>query len=243
MQGIFLSSRRLAVVATLLLWCVAPAAAQSVKLAFHNGRVDISAENAPLRTVLEEWSRIGGTKIVNLERVGSAPITMQMTNVPERSVLEVLLRSVAGYIAGARAATGQGASMLASILIVPTSTPGPATVVNRPAGFAAPQPQPSLQTDPGDPDDNPNDPAPAGPRQRPPFGRPIPNGVVPGPNGQPLPRQPDPEDQPPPPDRPATTPSNPFGIQPGVGSATPGVISPAPQPQQRPQRPSGDPEP
>ena len=248
-----MSCRRLVVVGALLLWCAAPAAAQSLTLAFHDGRVDLKADNVPLRTILAEWSRVGGTTIVNAERVGGLPITVQLNDVPERSALEVLLRSVSGYMAGPRPTTAPGLSAIESILIIPTSSPAPpptAAAVNRPALFGPPQPQPGPQIDPNDPEENPaTDIAPGqpqpGPRQRPGFGFRVvpPNGVVIGPNGQPLPRQPDPEDQPPPPDRPATTPSNPFGVAPGSGSATPGVISPVPQQPQQPPRPNGDPEP
>ena len=248
-----MSSRRLILIGALLLYCAAPAAAQSVKVTFHNGRVDVSAQNAPLRTILAEWSRVGGTKIVNADRVGGVPMTLELTDVPERNALDVLLRNVS-YMAGPRYQTAASLSYFDSIMIVPTSGAAPQPAPIRPAiAGAAPTPQ-VPQIDPNDPEENPStDLAPRpvgpvnGPRQRlfrrpdaqqgpgpgPVTGPGVIGGVV-GPNGQPI--QPDPDnDQPP---------SNPFGVAPGSGSATPGVISPVPQQQQqRPARPNGDPDP
>ena len=253
-----MSSRRLILIGALLLYCAAPAAAQSVKVTFHNGHVDIAAQNAPLRTILAEWSRVGGTKIVNADRVGGVPVTLELTDVPERSALDVLLRNVS-YMAGPRYQTAASLSYFDSIMIVPSSgaVPPPAPAAIRPAIVGAPPAPQVPQIDPNDPEENPSTdltPRPVGPvngpRQRlfrrpdapgPVTGPGVVGGVV-GPNGQPI--QPDPDnDQPPPEDRPDQPPSNPFGVAPGSGSATPGVISPVPQPQPRPQRPNGDPEP
>jgi hypothetical protein len=212
-----MSCRRLLLAGALLLYVVVPAGAQSLKLAFHDGRVNVSADNVPLRTILAEWSRIGGTKVVNGDRVGGLPLTLELDNVPERTALEVILRSVAGYMVGPRASTASGLSMFQTILIVPTSTPAPApTPVRPPVGVAAfPQPVPVPQFNPNDPEENPpTDIAPgqAGPR--------VPNGpgarirrfqqpqnpaivtgpgvtpAVIGPNGQPVQVQPDPDDEP-----------------------------------------------
>jgi hypothetical protein len=257
MQEIYMSSRRLILIGALLLCCAAPAAAQSVKLAFHDGRVDITAQDAPLRTILAEWSRVGGTTIVNADRVGGLPVTLELTNVPERSALDVLLRSVSGYMAGPRAQTAANLSSFDSILIVPTSTPAPPAPMPVRQTVAGPPPVTIPQIDADDPEENPaTDVAPGTPRQvngprprvfRPPVavtGPGVVGGVV-GPDGRPIQQQPEPDDdQPPPEDRPEQTPSNPFGVAPGSGSATPGVISPVPQqPQQRPPQPDDDPEP
>lgn len=266
-----MSSWRFALAGALLLYCVAPAGAQSVKLAFHDGRVDLSAQNAPLRTILSEWSRVGGTKIVNGDRVGGLPLTLELNNVPERTALEVILRSVSGYMAGPRSTMASGLSAFQSILIVPTSVTLPPPSPARPVGVA-PLPQPAQpQFDPNDPEENPPNDIPPG-QQRPVgpagrFRRPVspqgtppagayPPGSVPyggivtgpgvtpaviGPNGQPVQVQPDPDNQPGPEERQNATPGNPFG---GAvrGSARPGEITPVPQ-QQRPPRPNGDPEP
>jgi hypothetical protein len=106
----------------LLLSCAAPSFAQSVKLEFSNGRVNLTSENAPLRTILAEWTRLGGTRIVNGDRVPGAPLTLQLTGVPERQALDILLRGAAGYMVTARAESTRGASAFDRVMILPTST-------------------------------------------------------------------------------------------------------------------------
>src|SRR5215208_5104095 len=105
-----MSFSRAATVLALVLGCSSVASAQAVKMQFNNGRVTLSAQNAPLRTVLAEWSRIGGTQIVNGDRVSGAPLTLELTNVPERQALDIILRNVSGYMAGPRPALMAGAS-------------------------------------------------------------------------------------------------------------------------------------
>ena len=83
-----------------------PAAGQSVKLSFHGGKVDLSAENASIRTILTEWSRVGGTRVVNADRVVGPPITVEFKDAYEQVALESLLRGVSGYIVGPRVSPG-----------------------------------------------------------------------------------------------------------------------------------------
>ena len=45
-----------------------PAAAQNLKVDFHDGRVSVEATSVPVRAILTEWGKIGGTKIVGAER-------------------------------------------------------------------------------------------------------------------------------------------------------------------------------
>jgi hypothetical protein len=240
----------------LLLCCAAPAAAQAVKLEFHEGRVNLSAQNAPVRAILNEWARLGGTKIVNGERLAGGAVTLELNGVPERQALDVVLRNASGYMAGPREPGTQGQSVYASILILPTST-APRTVASTPPpAFNAPQPQifapgqvqpfipPQVARQP-DPDDDPpgdvispDDDAPAG-VQRPRTPRdfvPPRNAVRALPN---LENDVVPEPEPPAPVMPSAVPNNPFGVQ--LGSSRPGVISPVPQQPQ--QRPNVDPEP
>ena len=49
------------------------ASAQALSLEFHDGRVRLTAENVPVSRILAEWTRVGGTRIVNGERVPGAP--------------------------------------------------------------------------------------------------------------------------------------------------------------------------
>jgi hypothetical protein len=123
-----------------LLGCATAASAQTVSLQFDNGRVSLNAQNAPLRTILAEWSRLGGTRFVNSDRIGGAPVTLELTAVTERQALEILLRSVAGYVVTQREGAG-GLSRLGGVVILPTSVaaraPAPitfgATTVQQPA--------------------------------------------------------------------------------------------------------------
>jgi hypothetical protein len=237
-----MSLRRFFTIAALVLCCAAPAAAQNVRLEFHDGLVTLSAQNVPLRNVLNEWSRLGGTKIVNGERVPGGLVTLEFNDVPERQALDVLLRSASGYLAGPRPVGNPGASAYASILILATSsaprpTAGPATP---PPIFQPGQrfpPQIPQAVPPPDPDD---DPASDVPPNDDPDDEPRPGiqrgRVLPGQPTPPQPFQPD-TDQPQPTVNPNT---NPFGVSPG--SATPGTITPVPQPGQ-PIRPQIDPEP
>jgi hypothetical protein len=109
-----------------------PAAAQALKVSFHDGRVSVEANAVPVRVILTEWGKVGGTKIVGAERISGAPLTVKLIDVTEAQALETILRSVAGYMAAPRNA-GVGPSMYDRILIMATSS-APAVAANpRPA--------------------------------------------------------------------------------------------------------------
>src|SRR5689334_18259953 len=84
--------------AALLAITAATASAQQVQLTINNGRVTLMARDATLRQILTEWSRVGQTKIVNLERIPGGPLTLQLVDMPEDQALDVLLRSLSGYV-------------------------------------------------------------------------------------------------------------------------------------------------
>jgi hypothetical protein len=118
---------------TLSLAAAAPAAAQKLNIQFREGRVTVDATQVPVRTILTEWSKVGGTKVIGAERVAGAPLTIKLIDVPESQALEVILRSVAGYMAAPRGANAAG-SMYDRILVMATSsTPPPAAAAARPA--------------------------------------------------------------------------------------------------------------
>jgi hypothetical protein len=95
--------------------------AQNLKLEIHEGRVNLQAQNVPVRQILAEWARLGGTKIVNGEKVAGAPLTLQIDNMPERQALDIILRGVSGYMLAARQ-EGAGVSAFDRIMILPTSS-------------------------------------------------------------------------------------------------------------------------
>ncbi|HEX5109435.1 MAG TPA: hypothetical protein VFV95_13350 [Vicinamibacterales bacterium] len=244
----------IALLTSLLLAAALPAAAQSpVSIRFDNGNVTLTANNAPLRTILAEWTRVGGSKIVNAERVTGQPVTLELNNVPEREALRVLLRSLGGYMAAARRDGATGASTLDRIFLIPTPAPPntPATnAVNTPSP-AAPRPgatqtinqTPSPLFFPGDADDGVDEIV-------------LPNGqrrvITNSTNTQQLVREAaaaaaaaranqaavDEDEGPQPqPQAPATTPGMPGGVI--RGTSRPGEITPVP-PQQR-NRPNDEP--
>jgi hypothetical protein len=125
--------RRILLTFALSLVAVLPASAQQLKLSFNDGRVSLDATNVPVRTILVEWAKLGGTKVVGGERITGSPLTLKLDNVAESQALEIVLRSVAGYmVAPRRASATPGASMYDRILVLATSAaPAPAA---RPAG-------------------------------------------------------------------------------------------------------------
>jgi hypothetical protein len=91
-----------------------------------------------VRTILSEWARLGGTKVVGGEKITGAPLTLQLENVPEAQALEILLRNVAGYMAAPRQASSTGASAYDRILVMPTSAAAASAASNRPSGGNGP---------------------------------------------------------------------------------------------------------
>ena len=134
---------RTIVVAAFLLAYSGSASAQALKLEFKDGKVSIDAAAVPVRTILGEWARLGGTKVVGAERIAGTPLTIQLENVPEAQALEIVLRNVAGYMAAPRQAASVGASAYDRILVMPTSSAPPASAsagnrqTGQPAGPAA----------------------------------------------------------------------------------------------------------
>ena len=94
-----------------------------VRLTIQDGRVSLTATDATLRQILDEWARVGQTRIVNIEQVAGAPLTIELANEPEDLALAVILRSVSGYVAAPRPTAIAGASRFDRILIMPTSAP------------------------------------------------------------------------------------------------------------------------
>ena len=217
-----------------------------------DGRVSIVAKDATVRQILSEWARVGQIKIVNVERIPGGPLTIELNNVTEMQALDVLLRSLSGYIAAPRAVGAANLSTFDRIVIMPTlaaarpavsasaSSPPPPPVFQQAPQFQQPvdDDQPQLRADQDDERPALNMPAPSQlnvtlPSQMnraapalntfPTHSLEVaPQGVIPG--GV-LPR---PTVQP---QTPVTNPSSPFAPFGGVG--VPGMIAPAaPQPGQ-----------
>ena len=197
-----------------------------VQLQLHDGRVSIVAKDATVRQILAEWARVGQTKVVNVERIPGGPLTIELSNVPEAQALDVLLRSVSGYMAAPRGTAAANLSMFDRIIVMPT------VAAPRPAASAAP-PAPAFQqpqfTPAAPPPDDDADDAPAARVQSPqPPRPPVFNAFPPPQAGGPV------SGVPPVQGGQAAQPTPTFGATPtappGGGVAVPGMIIPA-QPQ------------
>jgi hypothetical protein len=225
-----------------------PASAE-VNVTIHDGLVTVVARDATVRQILTEWARVGQTKVVNGERIPGGPISLELTNVPEEQALDLLLRSISGYIAAPRRIAAANLSRYDRVIVMPTSAPPrpPLTPVPPPPSpplqqFQQPQPiaqpvvQPGAPGAPGvpaipedDAEEERQQPAP-NPARAPVFqtypqpqvvnpSQPLPTGAAPF---QPPPGQR--QQQPPSGPPPAAFPTAPYG-----GVAVPGMVAPAPQ--------------
>jgi hypothetical protein len=216
--------------------------AADVHVTIADGKVSVSAKDATIGQILKEWARVGQTRIVNMDRLPGAPLTLELTNVPESQALDTLLRSASGYLAAPRAVALPNASAYDRIFVLATSSGTPARAVAAPpaqGGFGPPV----FQQQPVDDDDRDQDAA----RQGMPLPRPVPgppNAPLRGGANfaqPPIQRQPSPMPtqgtpvQPPPSlfgTPAAPTPAGPVGVP------TPGMV--VPTPQQQPGQPRLD---
>lgn len=153
------------------LLAVSPAAAD-LQVTMQNGRVSLVAKDVTVRQILTEWARVGQTKIVNVERIPGGLVSLELLNVPEAQALDILLRSVSGYMAAPRAIDAANLSRFDRIVVMPTSA-APRTPVS--AGTQAPVfQQPQFNQPPQQNEDDSDE------------VRPVPNVVVPGQNRGPV---------------------------------------------------------
>jgi hypothetical protein len=142
-----------AVVAAGLAIAFASPASADVQLSIRDGRVSIVAKDATVRQILTEWARVGRTNIVNVERIPGGPITLELKDVPEGEALDILLRTLSGYMAAPRLAQRPDVSQFETVIVMPTTAPppsrtagvGPAPFTPPPSGF------PQVEDDQGPP--------------------------------------------------------------------------------------------
>src|SRR5437867_2278955 len=136
----------------------ASAASADVQVLLNGGRVSIVARDATVRQILAEWARVGQTKVVNVERIPGGPLTIELTNIPEAQALDVLLRSVSGYMAAPRREAVANLSVFDRIIVMPTvAAPRPAAASStQPASvFQQPQFTPAAPPPDDDADESP----------------------------------------------------------------------------------------
>ncbi|MGH9371370.1 MAG: hypothetical protein ACRD15_07560 [Vicinamibacterales bacterium] len=163
--------------------------AQELTVKIADGRATVIAKDVPLRQILAEWARVGDTRIVNAEKLTGGPISLELVDMPEKDVLDTLLRSAAGYLTGPRPVGAAGASLYDRVMILATSNPPATNAANfnpapRPFRNRMPQPPPEEDDDDGEPGDQGPMPPP-GMIQNPGF----PGGPEGGPQTMPVPGQ------------------------------------------------------
>lgn len=110
------------------------ARAGGVRISFANGRVTVTADNATVTEILREWERVGGSRFVNAEKIpGMERLTLRLENETETRAIEVVLRSVAGYVIAPQKPGASAASGIGNVLIVPTSRAASYAQAPRPA--------------------------------------------------------------------------------------------------------------
>ena len=114
--------KKLAFALILVSWLVSPLGAAGLTLSIKDGFVSLDAQDVTIRQILTEWARVGKTRIVNAERIIGGPITLKLENVPEKQALDIILRSIPGYMAMPRTAAMADASVYDRILIMATTT-------------------------------------------------------------------------------------------------------------------------
>ena len=182
----------LVIAAAVVVGVAAPSSAGQVKLEIRDGLVSLEARDATLREILDEWARVGQTRVVNAEKVPVASVTLQLTDVPERQALETLLRSAAGFVAAPRQVQQASLSTYDRIVLMPGIRPAvvPTTATRAPASqlpgirdrvVPAPMPAADDEDEPGQLQAPPNAAVPPG--QRP--GMPFVNPYMPASGAQP----------------------------------------------------------
>ena len=115
-------------------------AADDLELSFRDGRVTVIATDVPVRTILEEWSRVGQTVFVDGDKLTSQPVRLQLVDVPEAYALRVLLRQAAGYVAAPRTVATHDASRFDRVLVMATSRRPATSTYTPPLGSSGPVP-------------------------------------------------------------------------------------------------------
>ena len=248
--------KRLFFALLLMVWSASPSWAAGLKLTMQDGLVSLDAQDVTVRQILTEWARIGKTRIINVERITGGPITLKFDDTPEKQALDIVLRTIPGYVALPRATPVADASLYDRILIMATTTtvaplrpqqPGPGFTGGLPGMYGGAQgganitqlrPNPSTPLSPGmlpepaDSADDMDDPAIAAAAA---AGLVPSPALNPGPSAVPAPLMPPggAAQQKPAPTTPGVgSPTNPFNVP--IGTAQPSLATPAPAVQPLP---------
>lgn len=95
-----------------------PAGSRSLVVSCDKGRMTIVADSVALRTIIQEWARVGGVRLVNPQYVSLVPVSVDLRNLPEGEALEVLLRALPGYMLQQRSTESGGASVFEKLAVM-----------------------------------------------------------------------------------------------------------------------------
>lgn len=154
---------------------------RQLEVTFNNGKVSIVAQNVTVRDILLEWGRKGGSRMVNVDKIGGSIVPIiEFHDEPEAKVLRSLLRDVPGYGAAPRVAPSADASTFSAIFVLPART---VMVSGAPAASAPP----AQQMQPQQPQmlQGPPIPIPGSPDAEIPPVRPVPGELPPSTPGSP----------------------------------------------------------
>jgi hypothetical protein len=130
---------KVAIIAALASLATAAGARADVRMTIRDGHVRLVAKDATPREILKEWARVGGIQIPNVDRIPGAPMTIELTDVPESEMLEVVLRSASGYVAVPRGTDAPNLSRFERLFVMTTG------VAPRPAMLSANAPAPKAE--------------------------------------------------------------------------------------------------
>jgi hypothetical protein len=93
----------------------------AVEVAFLQGRVTISASDAPVADVLRAWAAAGHTELTGAEYLGTRRITLRLSGAPEETALAAIVGSASWYRAARRDYVAASESILGRIDILPAA--------------------------------------------------------------------------------------------------------------------------
>ena len=102
-----------------------PVAAQAgpLRMVFDSGEVSIDADAVSLHAILDEWSRLGGTRVDGIEKLPDAVITLHLAAMAEGQALAAVLLGRNGYGTAPRKPGETGASQFSRIVLLSPSAP------------------------------------------------------------------------------------------------------------------------
>jgi hypothetical protein len=103
----------------------------SVLVSFADGHVTVVATDARAADVLAEWSRVGRTEIIGLDRLSGRRLTLTLKSVDEGAAIEEILGSGYGFAATIKTVPDGTASRFTRLVVGGSTAPPPADSTRR----------------------------------------------------------------------------------------------------------------